>query len=106
MSAEGGEKSRSWEMLFNRTPIEILATKGNKDTVSGLVVGLNRLEGDDLTEPKVVDTGVRETIPTGLILKSIGYKSLPLAEELPFDHARGIIRQTAGRVEGMPGKIF
>lgn len=94
---------RCWELLFNRAPVEIFSSPESDTIVAGLVVSRNRLEGD-WQDPRVVDTGEKESIPAGLILKSIGYKSLPLAEELPFDHARGVIRQKDGRVVGMPGK--
>lgn len=92
---------KQWELLFFRTPKKITASDTNE--VNGIVFGLNRLEGNNLENPIVVDTGEEETTCCGILVKSIGYKSLPLAEELPFDHARGVIRQTEGRVDGMPG---
>ena len=96
-----GMFEKQWEMLFCRTPKKITANDTND--VNGIVFSLNRLEGTDLENPTVVDTGEEEAIDCGIVVKSIGYKSLPLAEELPFDHARGVIRQSEGRVEGMPG---
>ncbi|XP_046450928.1 NADPH:adrenodoxin oxidoreductase, mitochondrial-like isoform X2 [Daphnia pulex] len=96
------DSSKQWELIFHRTPIKIVGDS-NANKVNGLVVGINHLTGDDWENPQVEDTGLRETIPCGMILKSIGYKSLPLSDELPFDHAKGIIRQTEGRVEGMQG---
>ena len=93
---------KSWDLLFNRTPLEIVASK-TEESVAGLTVGVNRLTGSNLENPQIEETGIQETIPCGIVLKSIGYKSLPLAEELPFDQSRGIIRQKEGRVEGMPG---
>lgn len=93
---------KSWDLIFNRTPLEIVA--GSTDaSVTGLTVGINKLTGSNVENPQIEETGVRETIPCGIVLKSIGYKSLPLAEELPFDQSRGVIRQKEGRVEGMPG---
>lgn len=97
------DSSKQWELIFHRTPIKIVGDS-NANKVNGLVVGINHLTGDDWENPQVEDTGLRETIPCGMILKSIGYKSLPLSDELPFDHAKGIIRQTEGRVEGMQGE--
>jgi hypothetical protein len=44
-----------------------------------------------------VGTGVHETYPVQLVLKSIGYKSLPL-EGVAFDPSAGIIPNLAGRV--------
>lgn len=102
---EKKDSSKEWELIFNRNPIEIIKNP-NENKVEGLMVGINRLTGNDWENPKIEDTGLRETIPCGMILKSIGYKSLPLSDELPFDHAKGIIRQTEGRVEGMQGKTY
>ena len=94
--------SKHWELVFNRSPIEILTKEDNK--LAGVLFGVNRLKGEDLNNPLVEDTGLKETIECGLVLKSIGYKSLPLSDELPFDHAKGVIQQLQGRVVGMPGK--
>lgn len=102
---EVGDSSKQWELIFNRTPIKIVKSE-NQENVESLEVGINRLTGDDWENPRIEDTGLRDTIPCGMILKSIGYKSMPLSDELPFDHAKGIIRQKEGRVEGMPGEIF
>jgi hypothetical protein len=44
-----------------------------------------------------VGTGVHETYPVQMVLKSIGYKSLPL-EGVAFDPGAGIIPNLAGRV--------
>ena len=95
---------KQWELLFCRTPTKI--TADDSGNVSGIIFGLNRFEGTSLENPLVVSTGQEETIPCGIIVKSIGYKSMPLAEELPFDHVRGVIRQSEGRVDGMPGSNF
>ena len=102
---EKEDSSKEWELIFNRNPIEIIKNP-NENKVEGLMVGINRMTGNDWENPKIEDTGLRETITCGMIFKSIGYKSLPLSDELPFDHAKGIIRQTEGRVEGMQGKTF
>ena len=42
-------------------------------------------------------TGERETLETGLVLRSIGYRGTPLAD-LPFDERRGVIPNKEGRV--------
>ncbi|KAK3152737.1 hypothetical protein QOZ80_2BG0162890 [Eleusine coracana subsp. coracana] len=44
-----------------------------------------------------VGTGEFEDLKCGLILKSIGYKSLPV-QDLPFDENRGIVPNVRGRV--------
>lgn len=100
--ADVKDSSKQWELIFHRTPLEIVKSE-NQRSVKGLVVGINRLK-EDWENPQIEDTGLRETIPCGMIIKSIGYKSLPLSDELPFDHIKGVIRQKEGRVEGMPGE--
>jgi len=96
------KEAKHWELLFKRTPLEIVANP-TTHSVSGINVQINRLTGEDFENPIVEDSGVRESIPCGIIFKSIGYKSLPLAEELPFNHAKGVILQKEGRVDGLPG---
>ena len=101
-SAKLKEDNPTWEMLFCRSPIELIRSNGSQ-SVGSLRLGVNQLLGDLEGNPTVQDTGLREMISCGLVLKSIGYKSVPLSNELPFDSARGIIRQSQGRVEGLPG---
>jgi ferredoxin--NADP+ reductase len=64
----------------------------------------NRLEADERGVLRAVPTEERETIPTGLVFRSVGYRGVALPE-IPFDEARGTIRNDAGRVlddEGAP----
>ena len=46
---------------------------------------------------------MREAISCGLVLRSIGYKSIEIDQSVPFDSQRGIIPNTAGRVTGNSG---
>uniref|UniRef100_A0A8C5TTS1 NADPH:adrenodoxin oxidoreductase, mitochondrial n=1 Tax=Malurus cyaneus samueli TaxID=2593467 RepID=A0A8C5TTS1_9PASS len=52
---------------------------------------------------KAVPTGDVEELECGLVLSSIGYRSLPLDPAVPFDSQRGVIPNSSGRVEGVPG---
>lgn len=52
---------------------------------------------------KAVPTGDVEELECGLVLSSIGYRSLPLDPAVPFDTQRGVIPNSSGRVEGVPG---
>lgn len=52
---------------------------------------------------KAVPTGDMEELECGLVLSSIGYRSLPLDPGVPFDTQRGVIPNSSGRVEGIPG---
>lgn len=44
-----------------------------------------------------------EELECGLVLSSIGYRSLPLDPAVPFDSQHGVIPNSSGRVEGVPG---
>lgn len=52
---------------------------------------------------KAIPTGDVEELECGLVLSSIGYRSLPLDPVVPFDTQRGIIPNSSGRVDGVPG---
>lgn len=68
--------SRNWFLKLLRTPKEIISADSN--TVSGIKLGINKLvpEGHCAENQLVADTGVTETIDCGLVLRSIGYKSI------------------------------
>ncbi|MFG2446555.1 4Fe-4S binding protein [Nocardia fluminea] len=66
------------------------------DHVEALEVGRNRLvpaESGPIAEP----TGETETLTTGLVLRSIGYRGEPVPD-LPFDDERGIVPNDQGGV--------
>ena len=48
-------------------------------------------------------TGETETVPCGIVLRSIGYKSVQVDDFIPFDHKAGVIKNELGRVEGIQG---
>ncbi len=79
-------------LRFCCSPVEI---EGD-GKVERVVVGHNELAGDG-ARIKAMDSGERETIETGLVLRSIGYRGEPL-EGVPFDEGRGLIPNEAGRV--------
>ena len=57
----------------------------------------NRLVADAAGELRAVPTSERETLPCGLVLRSVGYRGVELPG-VPFDHERGVIANRAGRV--------
>lgn len=78
---------------FYRNPVEVLVDAG---AACGVRVERTRLEAT----PRgmiAVGTGEFETHPAQLVLKSIGYRSVPL-EGVAFDTRAGVIPNTAGRV--------
>jgi len=79
-------------LRFLASPIEI---KGD-GKVQSVVVGRNRLVDRDGTL-RAEDTGEREELEAGIVLRSVGYTGVPI-EGVPFDEKRGTILNEAGRV--------
>jgi len=90
--------SRRIELRFLRSPLELIGDR----RVQALLVARNQLVDGDAGSLKAAATGHRETIETGLVLRAIGYRGLPLAG-VPFDGRRGTIANEHGRVIGDDG---
>ncbi len=91
-------KDKRVVLRFLASPIEI---QGD-GKVERIVVGRNELQRDG-DRIRAVDTGERETIDCGLVLRSIGYKGIPV-EGAPFDEDAGVIPNEGGRVSGESGE--
>jgi ferredoxin--NADP+ reductase len=74
------------------------------------ILGEDRVEAIELVRNELVEengrlvarpTGEIETIPCGLVLRSVGYKGVALPG-VPFDERTGTIPNDRGRVEGSP----
>jgi ferredoxin--NADP+ reductase len=87
-------KPRRIVLRFLVSPVAILG----EDKVEGVEVVHNELVEEDgriVARP----TGQTEVIPAGLVLRSVGYKGVPLPG-VPFDEQSGTIPNDRGRVEG------
>ncbi len=86
-----GKKQRI-VLRFLASPVEI---KGD-GKVESIVIGRNELveEGGAL---RARDTGEREELDCGLVLRSVGYTGIPI-DGVPFDEKRGLILNEGGRV--------
>ena len=98
LSAWTGEpapgRARHIDVRFWRAPAEIVGT----DRVEGL-----KLEKTKLDESgRVVGTGEFETLPVGLVLRSVGYQSVPL-DGVPFDERSYVVPNDGGRILGPDG---
>ncbi|KAG2460858.1 ADRO protein, partial [Polypterus senegalus] len=93
--------SREWSLRFLRSPIKILPTADGKK-VAGIRFAVTALEGSG-ENAKAVLTGEEEEVSCGLIVSSIGYKSLPIDDGVPFDETQGVIPNDMGRVCQTPG---
>jgi ferredoxin--NADP+ reductase len=89
-------------MRFLRSPVEILG-EGDDGPVTGIRVVRNRIEAADDGRLRAVSTGVEEEIECGLVLRSIGYRGLPV-DDIPFDARRGLVRNEGGRVTDEEGR--
>lgn len=96
-----GAQPRSWELRFLRSPVRFLADSST-GRVSGLELAVNRLETTG-TGTRAVPMGETEIMPCQMVLKSIGYTSDMVDPAVPFDGKRGLVPNTQGRVESLPG---
>ncbi len=87
-------RARHIDIRFWRAPAEIIGT--------GRVEGL-KLERTRLDESgRVTGTGEYETLPVGLVLRSVGYQSVPLTG-VPFDERSHVVPNDGGRILGPDG---
>jgi ferredoxin--NADP+ reductase len=85
--------TRHITLRFARSPVEL---RGD-GRVEELVLSRNELRTGEDGRVTAYDTGDRETVRTGLVLRAVGYKGVPV-DGLPFDERRGIIPNERGLV--------
>jgi ferredoxin--NADP+ reductase len=82
-------RARRIHVHFLHKPVEVVGD----DRVTGL-----RLERTSVDETgAAVGTGEFDTLEADLVLRSVGYRGLPV-EGLPFDERRGVVPNEGGRV--------
>jgi ferredoxin--NADP+ reductase len=86
--------SKAIRMRFLASPVEIIGADGQVTTVK---IERNRLVPDGAGGLRAKGTGVFETIDAGMVLRSVGYRGVPL-KGVPFDEASFTITNIAGRV--------
>jgi ferredoxin--NADP+ reductase len=85
-------------LRFCVSPVEVLGKDGK---VTHLKLEKNALVADGKGGVKSQGTGKFETIPVGLVFRSVGYRGVPIPG-VPFDEKAGKIPNEAGRVR--PGE--
>uniref|UniRef100_A0A3B4U243 NADPH:adrenodoxin oxidoreductase, mitochondrial n=1 Tax=Seriola dumerili TaxID=41447 RepID=A0A3B4U243_SERDU len=95
------QASRTWGLRFFRSPVEVLADPERHRT-AGIRLAVTRLEGSG-EAARAVLTGDVEDVTCGLVISSIGYKSLPIDQSVPFDSKSAIVPNTMGRIKQAPG---
>ena len=98
-ASEPPEKPRRIILRFLRSPAEI---RGD-GRVEEIVLERNTLVGDSTGRIVARPTGECETVPCGLVIRSIGYLGLPIAD-VPHDAGQGTVPNLEGRVlrDGAP----
>ncbi|MGO9782110.1 MAG: FAD-dependent oxidoreductase [Streptosporangiaceae bacterium] len=86
---------RTLTIRFWLRPVEITGTEG----VTGVVLERTRLDEDGAFQ----GTGELETLDAQLVLRSVGYQSVPL-DGVPFDERNAVVPNAAGRVLGPDGR--
>lgn len=87
-------KPRRVHFRFLLSPVEIIGENGK---IVAVKMERNELRPSVSGDIKASGTGQFETIPAGLILRSVGYKGSPLPG-VPFDARNGVIPNEVGRV--------
>ena len=87
--------ARKLTLRFWLSPAEILGS----ERVEGLRLERTRLDADG----RLTGTGEFETLPVQLVLRSVGYQSVPLPG-VPFDDRSHVVPNSEGRVLGPDGQ--
>lgn len=87
-----GKKKRV-HFRFLVSPVEIVGD----ESVRAVRIERNELQATDSGYLNAQGTGRFETIEAGMILRSVGYRGLPLPE-LPYDKRRGTVPNDRGRI--------
>ncbi|CRK52674.1 putative ferredoxin/ferredoxin--NADP reductase [Rhodococcus sp. RD6.2] len=80
-------------LRFLASPVEI---QGD-DRVTGVLVARNEMVADESGAMRARSTDQTELLEAGLVLRSVGYRGVPIPD-LPFDDERGTISNVGGRV--------
>jgi ferredoxin--NADP+ reductase len=95
---EPAGKPRALRLRFLVSPVAILG----EERVEAVEIVHNELVSDERGRIVAVPTDRHETIPCGLVLRSVGYRGVPL-QGVPFDERRALIPNEGGRVLGPEG---
>ncbi|MFN2425193.1 MAG: FAD-dependent oxidoreductase [Candidatus Binatia bacterium] len=92
-AAQGRDATRTLALRFLTSPVEIVGDGGR---VCAVRIEHNELvrRGEDVVAR---GTGRTESVPAGLVLRSVGYLGVPIPG-LPFDPSRGTVPNVDGRV--------
>jgi adrenodoxin-NADP+ reductase len=87
-TSEADPDQRELHFVFFRQPDQFLESDERKGHVSGVNLQKTILESVGTGKQIAVGTGEFEDLNCSMVLKAIGYKSVPV-NGLPFDHKKG-----------------
>ncbi len=96
---EPSGKQKVLRLRFRVSPVAILGV----ERVEGVEVVRNELVADERGRIRAVPTEERETIPCGIVFRSVGYQGMPLPG-VPFDSGSATMPNRDGRVLGEQGE--
>lgn len=88
------KREKSFRPRFFLSPVELTGS----NYVEQVKLCVNKLEGD-IFNAKAVATDKMQRVNCDLAVTSIGYKSISVDKDIPFDSKRGIVRNDKGMVE-------
>ncbi|KXJ76369.1 hypothetical protein RP20_CCG009750 [Aedes albopictus] len=88
-SSVNSSGSNKFQPIFFRSPVNVIGT----DQVEAIEYAVN-----ELVDNRAIPTDEREIIPTDLVCRSIGYKSVNVDSALNFDERNGCVSNASGRV--------
>ncbi len=97
------KKPRRVHFRFLISPVEILA--GADGTIAGVRCERNKLVPTEDGDMRSVGSGSFETLPAGMVLRSVGYRGVPLPG-VPFNNRSGTIPNVEGRVTDEHGIVI
>ncbi len=86
---------RRLTLRFLVSPLEVLGEEAGQ--VTALTLVRNQLVASETGSLQAKPTGQVETLPVGLVFRSVGYRGVPLPG-VPFNEAWGVILNEKGRV--------
>lgn len=88
---------RELHFIFLRKPVKFLDSETKRGHIASVCLEKTNLKESTEGKQIAIGTGEFEDVNCGLVLKSIGYKSIPV-DGLPFDHEKGVVPNVGGRV--------
>jgi len=95
---EPAGKPKRVVLRFLLSPVELIGD----DRVEAVELVRNRLDPDGRGGMRAVATDEHETLPAGIVFRSVGYRGVAVPG-VPFDDERGTIRNENGRVHDEHG---